>query len=128
MPIRTTSLATADDVYASPFVGPINHSVSIDCNIANLTAFEVDADGVLKPGVPLMATGALVGAAGVAYGVTIEATKLVANNGAARTGTFQVAVATLGLVNRDVVEDILGRVLTANEIAGFGGGLKLTNT
>jgi hypothetical protein len=54
----------------------------------------------------------------------------VDNNGAARVGTFQIAVATHGLCNRDVIEDILGRVLTAQEVESFrvSSGLKITNT
>lgn len=229
MPMSVTKRSGADS-YPSPFVGPVNHTVAIDVNIANLTAFEVDAKGTLKPGVPLTAAGAklaaptasspaaavadggntgmatigslqgrvgapaetitvlatVTGGAGVGkasvtgsvsgylgeatvgtlfvspviellitdgtpdltagdsytiavtagatdrlYGVTVEAMKLVASNSDTdRVGTFQVAVATLGLVNRDMVEDILGRVLTAQELAGFAesSGLKITNT
>lgn len=66
------------------------------------------------------------------YGVTIEPTRLgiADNTDANRVGTFAVAVAVSGLVNRDVVEDILGRVLTAAEITAFAdsSGLQLTNT
>jgi len=228
MPMKTTTIATAGDVYPSPFVGPVQRTVAIDCNIANLTTDEVDANGILKPGVPLTALGALLGAitissvaAGAAqqnaaatlgngtigaatggynkpsetititmtgsgataafrvdgsksgyigtgavgtafasaqinvtisdgstdwaalntitfvvtggtsdkvHGVTYGCQKLVANNGAALTGTFQVVVATDGLINRDLGEDILGRSYTATEIAAMTGSLKLTNT
>lgn len=71
------------------------------------------------------------GASSRLYGVTIEPLKLVASNvNGVRVGTFQVAVATHGLVNRDMVEDILGRALTVQELAGFAdsSGLKITNT
>jgi len=37
-----------------------------------------------------------------------------------------VAVAVSGVVNRDVVEDNLGRVLTAAEIDSFRGALVIT--
>jgi len=65
------------------------------------------------------------------YGVTVEPTKLVASNADAdRTGVFQVTVAVSGLVNRDVVEDLLGRALTAAEVQAFAdsSGLQITNT
>jgi hypothetical protein len=121
MPFRVTNpVTTGGEMYASPFVGDVGHTAQIAVNIANLTTSEVDANGWLKPGVPLTQAGALVGAAAAVFGVTIEAIKLVANNGAARTGTFQIAVGTIGQVNRKVCEDNLGRVLSANEIAGFG--------
>lgn len=71
------------------------------------------------------------GATNRLYGVTVEPLKLVASNSDTdRVGTFQVAVATHGLVNRDMVEDILGRVMTVQELAGFtdSSGLKITNT
>lgn len=69
------------------------------------------------------------GASDVLYGVTIEAIKLVADNTSGnRTGTFTIGVATGGLVNRNLIENILGRTLTDQEVIGFSGGgsLKLT--
>ncbi len=225
MPMKVTS-RTGADTYANPFVGPVGPTVAIDVNIANLTAYEVDAKGTIKPGIPLTRAGALLAAqtlstvaqgtvttgnadgvigaatggfgqpaetitatfttsgatahasvvgtksgyigelivgtafvspqirvsvadgsadfeagdvitwavtAGVddkLFGVTVEAINLVADNSNTyRTGTFQIAVATAGLVNRDLVEDILGRVLTATEIAAFDhAAVRLTNT
>ncbi len=65
------------------------------------------------------------------FGVTVEPTKLVTDNSDTyRTGTFSVTVATAGLVNRDVAEDILGRTYTAAEQAAFAdsSGLQLTPT
>lgn len=62
MPITITQPADQDSVYGSPFVGPINHTDQIPCDLSNLTAREVDANGVLRPGVPLRSNGALVGA------------------------------------------------------------------
>lgn len=229
MPMSVTT-RTGGDSYPNPFLGPINHTVAIDVNIANLTSDEVDSYGALKPGVPLTAAGALLAAptasapaaavadggntgnatigslqgrvGGVAetitvtatvtggaavgkasvvgsvsgylgeatvgtlfvseaieflitdgaidltegdiytiavtagatdrlYGVTVESTKLVASNSDTdRVGKFQIAVAVIGMVNRDLVEDILGRALTAQELSGFAvsSGLKITNT
>jgi hypothetical protein len=127
--MRVTETAGGDN-YGNPFIGKVEHVVSIDVNIANLTDDEVDAQGRIKPGTPLAADGTTVGAAEAVYGVVIEAIKLTEGNDALRTGTFQIAVCTHGLINRDVCEDNLGRVLSANEIAGFGlsSGLTLTNT
>lgn len=228
MPMKVSTTAGGDN-YANPFIGPIGPITTLDVDLTDLTNKEVDADGILKPGVPLTKAGELcdtlaistiaqgvnaaggieavgngtVGAAtggynqpsetitatftttgatakanvygsksgyigeltvGTAfhspqinvtaadgatdftagnviswvvtggdsdkvYGVTVEATKLVDDNGASLTGTYAVVVTTAGLLNRDIVEDILGRALTATEIAGFAGSpLQLTNT
>jgi hypothetical protein len=121
MPIRVTNPATSGGTnYADPFVGDVGHTAQIACDLDGLTTDEVDANGYLKPGVPLTQAGALVGVGKAVFGVTQEAIKLVANNGAAKTGVFQIVVATIGQVNRDVIEDLLGRALTADEVTGFG--------
>lgn len=122
MPMKVTPIAlAAGDTYGTPFVGPINQTAPVQVNIANLTTFEVDALGWLKPGVPLQRSGALVGVSpAFPFGCTIEPIKLAKTNSVTdRVGTFTVAVATHGQINRDLLEDILGRVLTADEIAGF---------
>lgn len=72
------------------------------------------------------------------FGVSVEATKLPLatippTNGtlATETGDCDVAVATHGIVNRDIAEDNLGRAYTAAEIAAFdaaGSKLALTST
>jgi hypothetical protein len=105
-------------------VGPVNHTSQIAVNIAALTAAEVDSKGWLKPGVPLEKDGTLIlAAAGIVHGVTIEPLKVANGNAAGdltAAGVQQIAVATICQVNRAIVEKNLGRVLTANEIAGFG--------
>lgn len=242
MPIGITAVAGGTG-YASPFVGPIDHTLHVKLDLSTLTTAEVDADGYLKPGLPVaLSTGnlgtrigveALAGtavAAAVAgntgngtmgavtvsagakagvytltitepaanagafvvedpdginigngdvaaafsagglaftladgatdfaagdqftitvtltaggaiasrlYGVTIEATKLnitlprdnttLSNE----TGDHFVAVATSGIVNRDIAEDNLGRAYTAPELAAFnaaGSHFTLTTT
>lgn len=120
MPIRVATGAAGGTAYTSPFVGPVDHTKQIAVNIANLTTDEVDPNGYLKPGVPLTSGGALVTTGLAVFGVTIEAIKLVANNGAARTGTFQVSVGIIGAVSQDVIESNLGRALAAVEVTGFG--------
>ena len=103
-------------------------------DVSTLTTAEVDSSGYLKPGVPLQANGALVSAAGqTVHGVTIEAVKLTGRTGNANLATDTsdplVAVNTEGLINRDIAEDNLGRVYSANELAALAlGGFKVTTT
>lgn len=120
MPITYTTRAGAGEGGASPFVGPVNHTDAIRVNLAPLTAKEVDANGYLKPGVPFTAAGALVGVDQTVHGVTLEPVKVASGN-TGLAGTVDVAVGTIGQVNRAVAEAILGRAYTANEIAGFAG-------
>lgn len=122
MPLKFTA-TTGGDVYGNPFVGPINHTVSIDVDLTALTSDEIDAKGYLKPGLPLDKAGALVGAApAFVYGIVVEATKVAEGNAAgdiSGAGTQMITVALISAVNKDVVEDNLARALTADELAGF---------
>jgi hypothetical protein len=127
MPISATYPSnTPGDVYGNPFRGPVIHTAQIRINVTLLTSAEVDAQGYLKPGVIFSdaVPGVLVGAApAYAFGVVIEPIKVAAGNDAgslaAASAAFEIGVGTFGQVNQDVIEDNLGRVLTANEIAGF---------
>lgn len=122
MPTRITTNSTSYNVGLNPFVGAVGHTHALAVPMGALTTAEVDANGYLKPGVPLSAAGALVGAATAVFGVTLEAIKVALTNAAGdltAAGTVEVAVGTIGQVNRKIMEDNLGRVLTANEIAGF---------
>lgn len=120
--------------YAPIIVGDPDGMTHIKLDVSTLTTDEVDANGNLKPGVLLQANGALVTAAGQSgYGVTIEASKILTGNTALATDTSDpvIAVCTNGLVNRDIVEDNLGRALSANEVAAYAAGgcrLQLTTT
>jgi hypothetical protein len=132
MPIKVNNAVTAGGRSTeSPFVGPVDHTVGIVVPITGLTAFEVDKNGRLKPGIPLTRAGGLVGAGVAVYGCTVGTPKVAKSNAAAdiaAAGSMEVAVALIGTVNRAILEDSLGRVLTANEIAGFalaGSLLKL---
>lgn len=135
MPIGIESLASEQTVYGHPFKDILDTD-EVRVDISDLTTAEVDADGRIKPGLPLRKTGDIIGSGNAVYGVVIEAVKIVAANPtdaslAANTGTFPVVVGTIGTVNRDVAEDNLGRALTADEIAGFdlaGSKLHLTRT
>ena len=130
MPMKVTNpLTSGGDAYAQPFVGAYgDHTAPVSVVVANLTDDEVDANGFLKPGVLLNKSGALV-TTGVAYGAVVGPTKVAASNAAGdmtAAGTVTVIVATHCQLNRDVVEDILGRALTAAEIAGVPAGHSVT--
>jgi hypothetical protein len=132
--VKTTAGGT---VHAPVFVGKIVNTDSVVVDISDLTTNEVDVDGYLKPGVPFMKDGSLVGSSGVVWGVTIEPIKLphatippTNTSLGADTGTCPVAVG-FGLVNRDIAEDNLGRAYTSDEIAGFdlaGSNCRITRT
>lgn len=131
MPLRITNTAGGTS-YANPLVGGVDHVDHVKLDVSGMTTAEVDADGYLKPGVPLTKAGILV-ASGFVYGITFEAVKIADNNAGLASDTSDplIAVAVVGLVNRDIVEDNLGRVLAAAEIAGFdaaGSKLALTST
>jgi hypothetical protein len=143
MPISVTE-TTGADVYANVFIGPVDHPVHAKIDVSALLidgaqGSQVDAKGYLKPGTPFkLVAGVAVPLAGTAgeyvYGVVIEATKIVPENPtnaslSAVTSDPFVALATHGLINRDILEDNLGRVLHANEVAAFaaaGSHLALT--
>lgn len=136
MPLRIENTA-GGLAHAPVFVGEIRGSDSVVLDISDLTTKEVDADGYLKPGVPLSKAGDLVGNGVAVWGVTIEPIKIphatippTDVSLAADTGTCPVVVG-FGLVNRDVAEDNLGRAYTADEIAGFdlaGSNCRITRT
>lgn len=133
MPIRISGMSGGGDgFYGSPFVGPVDYAYAIQVDLSALTADEIDAFGFLKPGVPLTAAGALVGTGDKLHGVTVEAMKVAADNQTATIaalGTIDVPVVVIGMVNRDIAEDILGRAYTADEVAGFAASnIVLTNT
>lgn len=130
MPVRMrNNITTPGSIYGRPFVGPTDYPSQIAVNITLLTANEVDSQGYLKPGVPFAANGILVGAAVPVWGVVPEPLDVLHiapydtlsfAAALAAAGTQQLTVITVGQVNRKIIEDNLGRVLTANEIAGFG--------
>jgi hypothetical protein len=138
MPISITNPAAEANSYGNPLVGPAEYRDVVVLDISDLTTAEVDSLNYVKPGLPLAKAGDTIGNGVPVYGVVMEATKLkhatvpaTDVSLAADTGTMQIAVCTHGIVNRDIVEDNLGRALTADEIAGFalaGSNLHLTRT
>lgn len=132
MPMRTRVVTSPGQLYGRVMHGITEYTAQRAINVAALTANEVDADGWLKPGVPFDVNGALIGVGVAVFGISIEPIRVANSNSApdltAAGAAVQVALATIGQVNRKICEDNLGRVFTANEIAGFaiaGSGLKL---
>lgn len=122
MPISVTAKSGAGKDYVSPFVGPINHTVGLAVALSGLTNKEIDSKGYVKAGVPFAKNGTLVTAGEFVFGVTVEATKVAADNEAATIaalGTVELAIAVIAVVNRDIAEDILERAYTADEVTGF---------
>lgn len=131
-----------DSGYASPLVGPVNHTRHGKVDLSTLTIAEVDADGFLKPGVILKESGGLLIPIGGVAGIPLlvpEATKLNLAAAlpptdvtlAAETGDHLIGVVVHGQVNRDIAEDNMGRVYNAFELASFplaGSQLSLTTT
>lgn len=112
--------------YAPPFIGEILAMEQVLVDVSELTTDEVDADGWLKPGVPFKQDGTLADGSGCIYAVNPEPQNLHLDtipptNGslAADTKTYPLGMGTMGTVNRDVIEDNLGRALTANELTAF---------
>lgn len=123
-----------NQLYGHAFVSPVRDPDHVKLDVSSLTPAEVDAQGYLKPNVPLRQNGARVSAPGqIVHGVTIEAIKLPGRTGSANLATDTtdplVAVATSGLLNRDIARDNLGRVFTPDELSALAaGGFKVTTT
>lgn len=121
-PISKTTLLNAGELYVSPF-DEVESPIQLLLDKTNLTTAEVDAYGYLKPGLPLNEAGDMPIATEFVYGCVAEAVKVAASNSAAdiaaiASGTT-VTVYRAGSVRQGALESILGRVLTAAEIAGF---------
>jgi hypothetical protein len=135
VPIVIESVA-GGTTHTSPIISPITNRHHIKVDISGLTTAEVDAYGYLKPGVPLRLAGGLgvliSAPSQVVDGVTIEQTKIAADNASATLAAATdclVAVATHVTVNRDLGEDVLGRAYSADEIAALAAAfIYLTST
>ncbi len=126
MPIRINpNVAGERHIYGNPFVGDRSAPVHVQVDVSTLTSAEVDANGYLKPGVLLTRGGKLIGAdhADEPFGMNPEAVKIADGNTglASITNDPFVVVYMKGMVNRDIVEDNLGRALNANELAAIDG-------
>ncbi len=125
MPLRVKKTA-GTTTYGPPFIGEILAMEQVLVDVSELTTDEVDADGWLKPGVPFKQDGTLADGSGCIYAVnpepqdlqlaTVPPTNTTLSND---TKTFPLGMGTMGTVNRDIIEDNLGRSLTGNEITAF---------
>lgn len=125
MPLKVKKTA-GGTTYAPVFLGEILAMEQVLVDVSELTTAEVDADGWLKPGVPFKQDGTLADGSGHIYAVNPEPQDLMLStipptdvSLAADTKTFPLGMGTMGIVNRDVIEDNLGRALTANELTAF---------
>lgn len=137
MPLNIKKTA-GTTTYGNPFVGSIDHMLQVVVDISELTDDLVDADGYLKPGAMFKSDGTQPDGSGFIYAINPEPQNIrhatippTDASLAADTGTIPLGMAAAGMVNRDIVEDNLGRALTANELAAFtvaGCQFILTNT
>lgn len=129
-PMQSRTVHEGGQVYTNPFVGPNNHPAPVRVDLSTLFGSDwLDARGYLKPGTPFTAAGALVAAPGAeVHGLLFEATQVVdmGSNLVAVTqaaldaaGDRNLIVSLICTVNQDVLEDNLGRALTADEIAAI---------
>lgn len=115
MPISITSTAGGTG-YVDIRVGDGHgiHQGLLD--VSTLTSSD-DAEGYLPPGLPISATGDPVGSSEDAYGIIgPEPVKL---GSADHFGNMIMS----GVLNRDAIEDNLGRALSADELAGIASGM-----
>lgn len=125
MPMHVKKTA-GGTTYGPVFNGDILAMEQVLVDVSELTTDEVDADGWLKPGVPFKQDGTLADGSGHIYAVNPEPQNLRLDTVpptnaslAADTKTWPLGMGTMGTVNRDVIEDNLGRALTANELTAF---------
>lgn len=112
MPLGVTNTAAAGTPYGDIRVGECQvHQVKID--VSTLTGVD-DANNSLPVGLPILVTGAPVTAGtDVVFGlIGPEPVKLQA---ADHFGNCMIS----GSFNKDMIEDNLGRALTANELAAI---------
>lgn len=137
MPLRV-STETGTSSYGNPLVGHLGGLLQVVVDISELTIAEVDADGNLKPGVMFKSDGTQPDGSGFVYAINPEPISIghatippTDVSLAADTGTVPIGMATSGIINRDIVEDNLGRAMTANELTALataGCQFTLTNT
>lgn len=91
------------DAYVPPFIGPIEHVAHVKVDISGMTTGEVDADGNLKPGVPLTIDGLRIGVQ-VSVGTAVAAA-VAGNTGNGTMGAVTVSAgAKAGVYRLTIVE------------------------
>jgi hypothetical protein len=123
MPNKVT-VTTGGDVYTDPFQGPAHHTaqITIDPSILKSTDF-VDSDGLLKPGTIFEEDGTLAGGAGTyVFGVVRYPIEVAAGDTDAlldAAPNVDIVVFIRGVVDKDTIEDNIGRALTQGEVDAF---------
>ena len=113
MPLSVSSTA-GGTAYVEIRVGD---SHNIHQQVFDVSALTADADGYIQPGLPLLAAGGPVsGADQTATGVV--GPEPVKEGAADHFGN----VILDGVLNKDAIEDNLGRVLSANELTALANG------
>ncbi len=124
MPLTVTR-AVGDTLYPDPFI-QAGHVASVVVDVSALTTTFVDANGFLKPGVIFKADGtAITGASQTAFGMVRHPIKVANGNDSTSLNAatdIPVPVVTSGIINQTLVADLLGRVLSANELAALVAG------
>ena len=135
MPLSVVKTA-GTTTYGHPLVGDSGPLLQVVVDISELTTANVDADGFIVPGTSFKSDGTQPDGSGFMYAMVVEPIKIIDYVPtdvllAADTATIPVGCAVGGVINRDVVEDNLGRAMTANELAAAvaaGSQFTLTNT
>ena len=113
-------------LFSPVFLGEIIAMEQVLVDVSELDTTMVDADGWLKPGVMFKQDGTQPDGSGCVYAVNPESQNLHLDTVpptdvslAADTKTYPLGMGTMGTVNRDIIEDNLGRGLTTNEVNAF---------
>lgn len=136
MPLKKRTPMAEAATYGDIFVGPYNHTHAVLVDVSTLTldvgsGGQVDDQGYLRPGsviqIDASGTGGAIGdvptAADQRAGIVPEPIKILEDGElVASAADVQVALALNCSVNRAIVEDNLGRALTAAEIGALAQG------
>ena len=108
---------TGGSVYGIPFIGRVDQTVHVQVDVSQLTTSQVDAKGILKPGVVLPMHG---GALGSANGTAQVETHTVAGTiGASGAGNAKVIItSTLLPAGSKTVTFAVANNDTATQVAG----------
>jgi hypothetical protein len=137
-PLKSKAVGAAGATYGHIFVGPWDHTHAVRLDVSALTleagsGGQVDEKGYLRPGSVIQidagGTGGAIGDpptnADQRAGIVPEPLKIVDFDGGETVATapdLDVAVAINCAVNRAIVEDNLGRALTAAELGALANG------
>lgn len=122
-PLTKRTLMTADTLLPAPFIDMGNGRAAVRLAAGAFTVNTIDAQGYLKAGTPLTRAGILPGVApAFVYGSVVEPVKVADGNSAPQVAAAivqTVGVTLDAVVNLAALEDVLGRALTADELAAY---------